>query len=492
MPAKIDVTQIRKAARNSVPISIKTYTLPHETEEYLERVLSIFLSEFGQDALADRVAYCMKELAVNAKKANTKRVYFVEKGLDLENSEDYKAGMESFKTETLDNIDYWLQKQKDAELYIKVIYHSKGGTFTLTIRNNVAISRKEQIRVYDRIARSRAFSSMEEALASVLDDSEGAGLGIVILVLMLKKIGLSEDAFDIDVEDGETVARITIPFNEVHLENLEELSREIVNEIEDLPQFPDSLTYLQNLISDPEAEFSEIARQISMDPALTADLLKLVNSAQYVLPKRVDNIVEAVKLVGLRALKNLLYSYGAEKILTTDQKWLWDHSYQTGYYAYYLARSFRLKKDEFDDAYVGGILHDMGKIIFSNVHPDLLEKIKKFCDNRNIERNFVEDLSAGLNHAMIGSKIAEKWNFPPALVESIRYHHEPTECTDAYCDVVYTVYLANALANVETHDLAYEQMDRGVLAHFNITSQPQLENLHDRVRASFRQRLDSH
>ena len=107
------------------------------------------------------------------------------------------------------------------------------------------------MRVYDRIARSRAFETMEEALSTVIDDSEGAGLGIVILVLMLKKIGLDEDSFDIDVEKGETVARITLPFNEVHVENLDLLSEEIVREIQELPQFPDNILQLQNLINDP-------------------------------------------------------------------------------------------------------------------------------------------------------------------------------------------------------------------------------------------------
>ena len=81
------------------------------------------------------------------------------------------------------------------------------------MRNNVEITRKEQIRVFDRIARSRAFSSMEEAFSTVLDNSEGAGLGIVILILMLKKIGLDEDAFDIEVENGETVATLAIPLH---------------------------------------------------------------------------------------------------------------------------------------------------------------------------------------------------------------------------------------------------------------------------------------
>ena len=76
MPTKLDVEQIKRAARNSIPLSIKSYTLPHETEEYLERILAIFLEEFGQSQIKDRIAYCLKELAVNAKKANTKRVFF--------------------------------------------------------------------------------------------------------------------------------------------------------------------------------------------------------------------------------------------------------------------------------------------------------------------------------------------------------------------------------------------------------------------------------
>ena len=326
MAYKIDENQIRKAARTSVPLSIKTYTLPHETENYIEEVLGVYLDESGQGELKDRIAYCMRELAVNAKKANTKRIFFQEKELDLANKEDYEKGMQSFKQETLDNINYYLEKQKEAGLYIKVVFHTKARTFTMSIRNNSLISRKEQMRIYDRIARSRAFSSMEEALTSVLDDSEGAGLGIVILVLMLKKIGLDEDAFDIDVEGEETVARITVPFSDVHVENIHELSKEIVDQIDKLPQFPDNIVQLQRLINDPESEISDIARQVSMDPSLTADLLKIVNSAQFMLPKKVDNIVEAVKLLGLKGLKNQLYTYGTQKVLNTKQKDLWEHS----------------------------------------------------------------------------------------------------------------------------------------------------------------------
>ncbi|HDQ14788.1 MAG TPA: HDOD domain-containing protein [Sediminispirochaeta sp.] len=485
MSPKVSVEQVKKAIRSSVPLVIKTYTLPHETEMYLEEILNIFLKEFGQDHLKDRIAYCMRELAVNAKKANTKRVYFQEKGLNINDMKQYEEGMKNFKDETLSNIQHYLERQKEAGFYVKIVFHVKGQTFHLSVKNNTEISRKEQMRVYDRIARSRAFETLEEALSTVIDDSEGAGLGIVILVLMLKKIGLDEESFDIDVVDGETIARISLPFSEIHSENLDALSEEIVKEIDDLPQFPDNIIQLQNLINDPDSEISSIARQISTDPSLTADLLKVVNSAQFMLPKRVDNIVEAVKLVGLRGLKNLLYSYGTQQILNQEMKWLWNHSYKTAYYAYNLARNFKRKKDLLDDAYVGGILHDIGKIIFSEVHPHLLEKISSFCDERNINRELFEDLSAGLNHAEIGGKVAEKWNFPPSLIEAIRYHHEPLDCDPVRKDVVYTVYLANALVNIEDGEISYEQLNPTVLKNYGIKGEEQVRVIVERLSKAF-------
>ncbi|MFO7849301.1 MAG: HDOD domain-containing protein [Spirochaetia bacterium] len=485
MAQTVNNEKVKKAVRESIPLAIKSYTLPHETEQNLEEILGIFLHEFGQDALKDRLAYCMKELTVNAKKANTKRVYFREKDLDISNPQDYAEGMKNFKEETLSNIDHYLQKQKEAGLYIKVVFHARKDTFTLSIRNNTEISRKEQMRVYDRIARSRAFETMEEALSTVLDDTEGAGLGIVILVLMLKKMGLDEDAFDIDVENGETVARINLPFSEVHLENLNMLSDKIVEEINDLPQFPDNIIHLQHLINDPESEINEIAREISTDPSLTGDLLKVVNSAQFMLPKRVDNIVEAVKLVGLRGLKNLLYSYGTQKILKQQMKWLWDHSYKVAFFAYQLAKNFKRKKELTDDSYVGGILHDMGKIIFSEVHPHLLDKISNFCENRGIERELFEDLSAGLNHAEIGGRVAEKWNFPASLIQIIRYHHDPLECDREHTDAVYTVYLANALVNMEGGEITYEQLHPSILADFGIKGPEQVNMIQERLSNAF-------
>ena len=93
----VDVPKIKKAAHSAIPLTITTYTLPHEIEVYIEEVLEVFLGELGQAKLKDYLVYCLRELAVNAKKANTKRVYFETKGLDLKTPAEYEEGMSSFK-----------------------------------------------------------------------------------------------------------------------------------------------------------------------------------------------------------------------------------------------------------------------------------------------------------------------------------------------------------------------------------------------------------
>ncbi|MDR1210767.1 MAG: HDOD domain-containing protein, partial [Spirochaetaceae bacterium] len=391
----VDEEKIKKAVQNGIPLTITTYTLPHEIEIYIEQVLTVFLRTAGQEKLKDYVVYCVQELAVNAKKANTKRVYFMERGLALDDPEDYKLGMINFKEETLGNITHYLRLQKEKGLYIKLSLQIKKNIIHIEIRNNVVITKTELIRIHDKLARSRQYNNLEDALSQVLDDSEGAGLGLVILVLMLKKIGLDEDCFDILATEKETVARIVIPLEQTQVENVSFLANTVVENVNSLPQFPENILLVQKLINDPKSEMADIARQISMDPALTADLLKIVNSAQYMLAKKVDSIAEAVKMVGIRGIKNLLLSYGTQKILgddTADKKALWEHSNRTAFYAFNLVKNFRKDNNLLDDVYVGGILHDMGKIVFASVHPDLLNKIKEFCVEKSLPSSTFEDL----------------------------------------------------------------------------------------------------
>lgn len=488
----VDVPKIKKAAHSAIPLTITTYTLPHEIEVYIEEVLEVFLGELGQAKLKDYLVYCLRELAVNAKKANTKRVYFETRGLDLKIPSDYEEGMRTFKSDTMENIAFYLQKQKEKQYYIKVIFQARGSNVLLEVRNNSEMTKTEYLRVQDKLAHSRKYNSLEEAMSQVLDASEGAGLGLVILVLMLKKMSLDEDCFDIHTDNGETVARITVPVASAKIESLSSLTDELVRQISSLPHFPENILSIQRLLADPKSEMIDIAKQISTDPAMTADLLKLVNSAQFMLPRRVDNIVDAVKLVGLRGIKNLLYSYGSQKILAdehgVDQRSLWEHSYRCAYYAYNLAKNFKPGNRALqDDAYVGGMLHDMGKIIFSAVHPELLDHIRSFCESKGIEKETFEDLAGGMNHAEIGARVAEKWNFPESLVAAIRFHHEPQLMTTDFKDVVFTVYLANVFCEYENGGMGFDQIERLVLQDFGFQSDKQFAKAVEQFGEGFRQ-----
>ena len=485
----VDETKIKKAILSGLPLTITTFTLPKEIEIYIDDVVSVFLKQSGQEKLIDYVTYCVRELAANAKKANTKRIYFNEYGLDITNSNDYKEGMANFKEALLNNGTRYLKLQKEKGLYIRVIFQIRENIIFFEIRNNVTVTRTELIRIHDRLVRSRKFNSLDEALSQVLDDSEGAGLGLVILALMLKKMGLDEDCFDIRSNDKETIARLMIPLDQIYVKNITMLSELIVNNIKELPHFPENIMEIQQLINNPDVELLEISRLLSTDPALTAGLLRLVNSASYIISKRVDNIFEAVKMVGLRGIKNLFFSYGTQSILgadTEEKKKLWEHSYKTAFYAYNLIKYFKNDKNLLDDVYACGILHDMGKIVFSNVHPDLLEKIQKICIERNIPKATFEDLSAGMNHAGIGALIAEKWNFPDNLIAAIRFHHDPSSAPKEYRDLVESVYLANMFCEFENGAANYEQFEKKPLENYKISSQTQLVSLINRFSASFK------
>jgi putative nucleotidyltransferase with HDIG domain len=208
------------------------------------------------------------------------------------------------------------------------------------------------------------------------------------------------------------------------------------------------------------------------------------------LSKKVDNISEAVKMVGIQGIKNLLYSYGTLKVLgddTAGKKKLWEHSYKTAFYAQSLAKNFKNDKNLIDDVYIGGILHDIGKIIFSNVHPELLNKIKAFCADKNLPASIFENLSTGMNHAELGALVAEKWNFPEGLVMTIRYHHDPGAVPPEYKDLLDTVYLANMFCEYEDGNISVDQFEPGPLENFGLSSKKQIDILIENLSSSFRE-----
>ncbi len=485
---QVDISKVRAAVQSSMPLTITTYTLPHEMEEYMANVLNAFLKEAGQTQMIEPLSYCMRELVNNAKKANTKRVYFEEHNLDINNVQDYENGMKSFKQDTISNIQYYLQLQKNKGLYVKLTLQASNGRIKIEIKNNAELTVFEYYRIHDKINRAQQFDSVEEGLTQILDDSEGAGLGLVIMILVLRKIGLTDENYQVISEKGETITRLILPFSKKSTNDIKTLSSGFVEFIDGLPQFPENITEISRAINDPDSTMSDIALRISNDVALTGELLKLVNSAAYYLSSPCTSIPDAVKFLGLRGVRNLLFSLGATQSLmgvnTKEKKELWEHSNRVASFAFSIARNYCKAPTErlyIEDSYVCGLLHDMGKIIFEAARPDILQKINKMCTARGVSKGMFEQMVAGMNHGEIGALIAEKWNFPQIIATTIRYHHTPLAAPSDMRLLVSIVYLADLIDHYIDGSVYFEQFDPDVLARFNIVNEEQLNALSKRL-----------
>ena len=267
----VDTEKIKRAISSGLPLTIITYTLPHDMEMYMGEILEAFLKELGQSQMVQYLTYCQQELITNAKKANTKRIYFTEKKLDINNEDDYHEGMKDFKRITLNNIAYYLEKQKRAGLYVKLVLQFRNNKVKMEVRNNSALTYFEYKRIHDKLSRVQQYTSVDDALNQILDDTEGAGLGLIIMILMLEKIGMTEENFQIISENGETITRIILPVSLDTRRDLDIISREFEKNIDNLPQFSENISRLNKLLSDPGANISEIAMQISSDVALTGE-----------------------------------------------------------------------------------------------------------------------------------------------------------------------------------------------------------------------------
>ena len=492
MFGNIDLGTIQQSVSKSIPVTFRLKSFARNQHGVLDRILEVFLSELGLEGIRESLSYCTKELIVNAQKANAKRIYFQNKGLSITDPDDYKKGMKQFLqflTKTAGKED---QQQGGGDFDVALTIHSSGDMFNIRVRNKGEMTEQESSRIYDRIIKARGFSSFYEALNSVRDVTEGAGLGIVILIQFLKRIGLGEEAFSIESEEGSTTAFLQIPVSKVQLDKIHALAEVVARDIDSLPHFPENVMVLLAMTRDPESQITMIAKKISADPTLTADLLRLVNSAYFMLPRRVIDILEAVKLIGIKGLQNLLFSYGTQKILGQtyrNMQELWAHSYQTALYAFLLARSIKRSYSKLDDVYVAGILHDLGLIVVSYLHPALQEKIRDFCREKHIPLKVLEDFSYGLNHADTGALIASKWNFPDQLVEGIKYHHEPLNAGVPYKDVVFCVYLANIMSNMERGLVSFEQIETPVLHDFGIKDEAQFQKIHAQFKLVYEQQL---
>jgi putative nucleotidyltransferase with HDIG domain len=184
------------------------------------------------------------------------------------------------------------------------------------------------------------------------------------------------------------------------------------------------------LLNHPNTSASDVGEVISQDPALSVRLLKIVNSAFYGFPSRIDTISRAITIVGTLELTDLILGSSAirtfEKIpnqLVTMETF-WEHSLYAGVVARILARYLRAPNTE--RCFVMGLLHDVGALILYRQLPEQSRQALELSMEQSIPLHVAERKILGFDHGEVGAELMDAWKLPESFVEVARHHHQPS------------------------------------------------------------------
>ena len=453
----------------------------------IEAVIVKLLSKHDLTYLLDPINTIMREIITNAIKANAKRYYFQKQNLDINNPESYNNGVLGFKTDMIDRF-MEIEDELNSSGYIADISFKKIiNGMSLIVKNNTPIHPEELKRINLRIEKAKTYNDFSDAYNDIYDDSEGAGLGLVLTMLLLKNTGIGEDSFSIDCNENYTTAQLDIPFQLKPREITTTIKEQIFKEIKGLPPFPENILVIQKLCREPHVSIDKIVKKIILDPSLAVDILRLANSAYFAGIRKIDNLTDAVVRIGMKNLYNLIIVTSSRRILEkrfTMFSDIWNHCSKVASYARDIASLYNLKKIK-DNAFLGGLLHDLGKIVLLATDSKFTAWIANLMSNRKIRTSTVlEEITLGISHSVIGQMMASKWGFPDYLIEAIKFHHSPLNAPAKNRDLVYTIYLANMIAGLEKRKYHYFYFEEEVLERFGISSETELQKLHKGLKES--------
>jgi len=248
----------------------------------------------------------------------------------------------------------------------------------------------------------------------------------------------------------------------------------IVATIGELPTSPAVVSTVMGLTADLNTEVDKLSRVLAGDPALTAKVLRLSNSPFYGRARAVGSLNEAILILGFYTIRSLVvasstYSLFGRKTKGETPSILWDHSLATAMAARIVARQIR--HHQVEEAFIIGLLHDIGKLILHQKMNEIYEKIVKAVRRTRKDFLAVEEEELGFSHGELGSIILTRWNFPTFFVEAVACHHAPGMAVKRTHDEValpHVVYFANEMA---------KKMGHGFIADYTVdlSSLPQAE-----------------
>ncbi len=215
-----------------------------------------------------------------------------------------------------------------------------------------------------------------------------------------------------------------------------ELKKKLSN-IQNLPALPVVVNNVIKLTQNPDSTAFEIAEAIAQDQTLASKVLRTANSAYYGFPKKITTINYAIVVLGLNNIKNIVLStsimaqfpmMGKDSLF--DLKDFWKHSLLCGIISKKISSHIGIKNS--DEIFMCGLLHDFGKLILYNFLNKEFVQALELSRKNNIALKDAEAKIFGFDHSAIGALLLRKWSLPPAMVNSVEFHHIPDESPNVY------------------------------------------------------------
>jgi len=251
----------------------------------------------------------------------------------------------------------------------------------------------------------------------------------------------------------------------------------LVREIEFLKPMPQVANQILHIIEDPVSSTGEVAEIVQYDPAVTANILKICNSAYYGLPRQVDSVQEAISFLGLdQIIEIVLLKSGTENMRSEQAGYglhegdLWRHAISSALVAKELAVMKKIENKNL--VFTAALLKDIGKVVLDRYVSDSFQKIMSLVDKDGFSFREAEKKVLGVDHAELGGIIAKTWKFSSRLIEMISNHHMQTE-ESRKDEETSIVYLADVICMMMglgcgADGLAY-RFHKEVLEHLEIT-----------------------
>mgnify|MGYP001000001440 FL=1 len=206
--------------------------------------------------------------------------------------------------------------------------------------------------------------------------------------------------------------------------------RRRIEQVGELPTLPHVVQKLASMIGRPNISAEEIGALIEKDQVLSAKVLRLANSPFYGFPSRIASVAHAVVVLGLSVVKGLtLCATAFDMMKNAGMNDLWRHSLGVAMTAHILGAKAGMKNPE--EVFVGGLLHDIGKVVLYVKWPDVGQQITAATKDRSRSLMDTERELFDVTHADVGGWLATAWHLPTSLREPILHHHMPSAAQEA-------------------------------------------------------------